>query len=212
MSPLFNTACARPHIVAGMTDDKKILDLLTLAAHTATDIVENASADDLERPTPSADWNGREIANHFVLWTAYALEKRGLREEMGEDLTGRDFVGEAGWQAEYEATLNRALAVWADPATFDGEIGTGGGAMAAREVAGMLLMEFVLHGWDLAKATGQDYVADPALGEGILAIVAPVAEMYRQYEGFGAAVEVPDDASALDKALALSGRDPNWTP
>lgn len=212
MSPFFKTPAARMHIVSAMTDDKKLLDLLTLAARAATDVVENVSADDLDRPTPSADWNGRELANHFVLWTAYALEKRGLREEMGEDLTGRDFVGEAGWQAEYAATLNHALEVWSDPATFEGEIGTGGGAMAAREVAGMLLLEFVLHGWDFAKATGQEYVADPALGEGVLAIVAPVAEMYRQYEGFGAAVEVPADASALDKALALSGRDPNWTP
>ncbi|HEY1177186.1 MAG TPA: TIGR03086 family protein, partial [Phytomonospora sp.] len=79
-------------------------------------------------------------------------------------------------------------------------------------IATMLLLETVLHGWDFAKATGRDYAPDPALGEGFLPLVEQWAEMYRQYDGFGAPVEVPADASALDRALALSGRDPNWMP
>ncbi|MEV0648871.1 TIGR03086 family metal-binding protein [Phytomonospora sp. NPDC050363] len=195
-----------------MSDDEKTFELLKLAGQAAGRVVGQVGEDDLDRPTPSADWSGRELANHFVLWTAYALEKRGLREDMGEDLTSRDFVAEPGWQAAYDEQLERALAVWSDPAVFEGEIGSGDGAMAARDTAVMLLMEFVLHGWDLAKATGGEYVADPALGEGVLPHVEKWAQMYRDYEGFAAPVEVPADASALDRALALSGRDPNWTP
>ena len=194
-----------------MSDDKKTYELLKLAAAEASRLVEGAGEIDFTRATPSPGWDVRELANHFVVWSAYALEKRGLREEMGDDLTGRDLVGEPGWQDAYAATMDRALAVWADPKTFEGQIGTGHSEMAAADIATMLLLETVLHGWDFAKATGQEYRADPALGEGVLPIVEQWAEMYRQYDGFGEPVTVPDDASALDKALALSGRDPNWT-
>ncbi|GIG65754.1 TIGR03086 family metal-binding protein [Phytomonospora endophytica] len=195
-----------------MSDDKKTHELLKLAAASASRVVAGAGEIDFGRPTPSPGWDVRELANHFIVWSAYALERRGLRQELGEDVTGRDFVGEADWRAEYETTMDHALEVWSDPKTFEGEIGTGHSAMAAGDIATMLLLETVLHSWDFAKATGQDYVTDPALGEGVLPLVEQWAEMYRQYDGFGEPVEVPAGASAMDRALALSGRDPNWTP
>jgi uncharacterized protein (TIGR03086 family) len=74
----------------------------------------------------------------------------------------------------------------------------------------MLLMETVLHGWDVAKATGQEYHADDAVAAALEDIVQAQAEMFRKYQGFADAVETSDDATAFDRALSLSGRDPNW--
>jgi uncharacterized protein (TIGR03086 family) len=74
----------------------------------------------------------------------------------------------------------------------------------------MLIMEMALHGWDVARATGQEYHAGDALAEVLEATVQAQAELFRKYQGFAGAVAVPDDAAAFDRALALSGRDPDW--
>jgi uncharacterized protein (TIGR03086 family) len=69
----------------------------------------------------------------------------------------------------------------------------------------------VLHGWDLAKATGQELTVDPDLAEAVHAGVIEFAEQGKDYGIFGDPVPVPDSASVLDRALAHSGRDPNWS-
>ena len=76
----------------------------------------------------------------------------------------------------------------------------------------MLIMEMVLHGWDVARATGQEYACDGAVAAAVLATVEQQAELFRKYQGFADAIEVPRDATAFDRALRLSGRDPNWKP
>jgi len=70
----------------------------------------------------------------------------------------------------------------------------------------------VLHGWDVAKATGQDYRCDDYVAQNVLKTVEAQGDLFRQYQGFAAVVPVPDDATAFDRALALSGRDPQWKP
>ncbi len=72
--------------------------------------------------------------------------------------------------------------------------------------------EMVLHGWDLAAATGQSYAVDDAAAAAALAAVEANADLFRQYKGFAEPVAVAAGASVLARALALSGRDPNWSP
>ena len=85
-----------------------------------------------------------------------------------------------------------------------------GDATPAADVGAMLLMEMVLHGWDVAKATGQEYHADDAVAEALLVTVEAQAELFRKYQGFADAVETAGNATAFDRALSLSGRDPDW--
>ena len=68
-----------------------------------------------------------------------------------------------------------------------------------------------MHGWDLAKATGQEYDADPVAVEVCVGFVASFGG--QAVDGlFGTPVDVPDDAPALDKLIGATGRDPGWTP
>src|SRR3984957_4244185 len=98
----------------------------------------------------------------------------------------------------------------AQPEAWAGDRNVRGSAMPAADIAAMLIMETVLHGWDVAKATGQDYQIDDALASNVLDTVQAQGDMFRQYQGFAAVVPVPGDATAFDRALALSGRDPGW--
>jgi uncharacterized protein (TIGR03086 family) len=75
-------------------------------------------------------------------------------------------------------------------------------------VAELLIAETVLHGWDLAVATGQEYHCDEATAAVVLRTVQAQAELFRQYQGFADVVPVPAGAAAFDQALATSGRDP----
>ena len=86
-----------------------------------------------------------------------------------------------------------------------------GSATPAADVAALNLAEMVLHGWDLAAATGQRYQVSDRAAAAALTAVAASAELFRQYKGFADPVELPAGAPALDQVLALSGRDPGWT-
>lgn len=165
----------------------------------------------LDAPTPCAEFDLRALVNHWVLYSSFGLECRAQRRPIPEELTGRDFAGEDGWAETYADQLERAVAVWKDPKVWEGEIDLGFMAMPASDVAAAILEEMAVHGWDVAAATGQEFRVSDALGELILQVVSGHAELYRQYDGFADPVTAPEGATAFDRALALSGRDPRWT-
>jgi uncharacterized protein (TIGR03086 family) len=185
---------------------------MTDAADAAARTVGNVDASQLGRPTPCADWDVRALLNHLIVWTSYSLEARAHGESVGQDLIDRDFAADPAFAAGYRAQLDRALTAWSEPATWDGSLNVMGSPTPAADVAALNIAEMVLHGWDLAAATGQAYtVSEPAAAAAMRAVEAN-AELFRQYKGFAEPVEVPQSASVLDRVLASSGRDPAWTP
>jgi uncharacterized protein (TIGR03086 family) len=183
---------------------------LTEAADAAARVVSGVSPEQFDGPTPCTDWDVRALMNHLILWTSYSLEQRAHGESVPEELMTTDFAAAPDFAAAYRAQLDRALAAWADPAAWDRKLDVMGTPMAAADVAAMNLMDMVLHAWDLAVATGQAYTLPEATAEVAARAVAANAELFRQYQGFAAPVAAPGDASALDQALAASGRDPRW--
>jgi uncharacterized protein (TIGR03086 family) len=168
--------------------------------------------DALAAATPCQDWDLRTLLNHTILWTSYSAERRAHGESVAEELMSRDFAAGPDYQADYAAQIGKAVQAWSDPAAWAGDIGVMGNATPAADVGAMLIMEMVLHGWDVARATGQDYVCDDAVAAALLETVQAQGEMFRKYEGFADIVAVPDDAPVFDRALALAGRDPQWKP
>ena len=77
----------------------------------------------------------------------------------------------------------------------------------------MILWEYQVHGWDLARATGQPWSPPAAAAEESLAFAPGMLTSDYQGDGkaFGNAVPVPGTAAPLDRLLGLSGRDPRWT-
>jgi uncharacterized protein (TIGR03086 family) len=90
-----------------------------------------------------------------------------------------------------------------------------GGIDLPGEVAGLVALdEVVVHGWDVAAASGQPFDCEPGLLQSTYEFVqASVAENPQGTPGmFGPPVPVPDDAPLLDRLIGLTGRDPSWRP
>ena len=72
--------------------------------------------------------------------------------------------------------------------------------------AGHRFLDVLVHGWDLAVATGQDYTLDPKLIERCRQIIEPQLEAFRSAGALGLEVAVPAGASAQTRFIALLGR------
>ncbi|MFB9482495.1 TIGR03086 family metal-binding protein [Streptomyces filamentosus] len=182
---------------------------LSVCTAEAARVTRGVTPEQLAEPSGCTGWTVRELADHLVLYTAHGLEHRALRTPLPDELVARAFTAETDWSERYAAQLDRALAAWAKPEAWEGDIDFGGGsAMPAREVVDMLVAEAALHGWDLARATDQDFTLPEDTAAYLLGVVERYAEMYREYEGFAAPIPAEDGATTLDRALAASGRKP----
>jgi uncharacterized protein (TIGR03086 family) len=179
------------------------------AAETARVVQNIPDTKSLDDPTGCGDWDLRTLLNHTILWTSYSAERRAHGESVAEDLMNKDFTADPGFRDDYAKQVRKAVDAWSTPAAWEGTRDMMGSATPATDIGAMLIMEMALHGWDVAKATGQQYHATHALAATLLDTVTQQAELFRKYQGFADPIQVADDASTFDKALALSGRDPN---
>src|ERR1700744_1252776 len=123
--------------------------LMAAAAAEAARVVAGAASTPLDSPTPCTDWDLRTLLNHTILWTAYSAERRAHGESVAEDLMSKDFTAEPGYVAAYQAQVDKAVAAWSQPEAWAGDRDVMGSAMPAADIAAMLVMETVLHGWDV---------------------------------------------------------------
>jgi uncharacterized protein (TIGR03086 family) len=185
---------------------------LTDAAGATALVVDSVTPAELGGPTPCGEWDVQALLNHVILWSSHSLERRAHGESVAPELMERDFAAAPDFASAYRAQLDRAVAAWADPAVWDRELDVMGAKTPAADVGALMIAELVLHGWDLAAATGQEYVVSDRAAEAALRAVEANAEMYRQYKGFADPVPTAADVPILDRVLALSGRDRAWTP
>ena len=198
-------------------------DTLTPAAavRAASDVAAIALAavtpDRLTAATPCRDYDVRALVDHLA-WGAVLSQRSATRTPFEHDwssLTPAPFLDGLPveqWAAAVPAELDTAADAWADPAAWEGETLLGTGPMHAAVAGPMMLAEFVLDGWDLARAIGARYDVPAELGEAVLAAVGPLAQMGRDGGWYGPEVPVSADAPAFDRALGLTGRDPGWRP
>jgi uncharacterized protein (TIGR03086 family) len=120
----------------------------------------------------------------------------------------------ADWRTRIPAQLDALAAAWADPSAWQGTTQAGVVTLPA-EVAGRIALdEVVLHGWDIARASGQPFDCDPRSLRACLEFLTgmyPADQLERREGIFGPVVEVPGDAPLVDRVVGFSGRDPAWT-
>jgi uncharacterized protein (TIGR03086 family) len=182
--------------------DFRELDRRTLAL--LDKIVATATPADLARPTPCAGWTLADLLRHQVSENhAFAT---AAREGSAPDWDGGD-LGDDPYAA-YQASVDDYLGAFADDAVLTRQIavntfGTFPGTIAAQ----MHLVDTVAHGWDLARTLGLPYEPDAEAVHAAMRMAELIPDEGREKNGsFAHSVDVPADASELDRFLARLGR------
>ncbi|GAA3006509.1 TIGR03086 family metal-binding protein [Streptomyces fulvorobeus] len=168
----------------------------------------------LDDPTPCPDYAVRELLAHVVgLATAFrdaARKEFGPTTDTSPDAALPVLGGD--WREALPRLLDELVTAWDSPAASQGMTRAGGVDLPG-EVAGLVaLNELVVHGWDLARSTGQEFRADEVDLRLSEALLTPAEGGPGSSDIFGPPVPVPAGAPLLDRVIALSGRRPDWRP
>jgi uncharacterized protein (TIGR03086 family) len=188
---------------------------LAPAAGQLADLVARVTDAELARPTPCPAYTLGDLIEHVgglaVAFTAAARKDTGRRADRAP--SGDAGQLEPGWRERIPRDLAALAAAWAEPGAWTGMTRIAGGEAPADVVGLSAADELVVHGWDLARATGRPYDCEPELldaAESFLAEFASPDAPAGPDVAFGPARPLPDDACSLDRVIALAGRDPRW--
>ena len=160
---------------------------------------------DLDRPSPCAGWTVRDLLDHAASGPRFfaAIARHDVTDVRPVE------IDESGaWQQALAADLDALVEAWRHPDAWHGETTVGELTFPNEQWAVIGYDEAVLHGWDLAVATGQSYRPSDEM----LDVVEPFLEETTS----GPPVEglwgppIDTDESRFARILGLSGRDPNW--
>ena len=187
------------------------------AARQLAALVRGVGPDMLDAATPCPDYCVGDLLDH-IDGLAQAFTWAATKESL--DLPDQTASGDAtrlgdDWSERIPSRVVALAAAWDDPAAWTGMTKAGPVELPG-EVGGLVALdEIVIHGWDLARATGQPFSIDDTSLEAVRTFVA-------QFSGpgtgggraglFGPELAIPDDAPLLDRVLGMTGRDPAWTP
>ncbi|SNR55911.1 TIGR03086 family metal-binding protein [Blastococcus mobilis] len=175
-----------------------------------TRVVAGVRDDQLGDPTPCEGTSVAALLDHLVGLTM-AFRLAAEKEEFAGGPSADAAHLAPDWRTRLPAQLAELSAAWRKPSAWEGTAEVAGVRMPAPAMAAVALNEVLVHGWDLAVATGQPYTADPAGVQACLEMVGDRSDPTAEPEGlFGPVVPVPDDAPAFDRLLGLTGRDPRW--
>jgi uncharacterized protein (TIGR03086 family) len=170
--------------------------------------------DHLSSPTPCPEWSVGDLLDH-LMGLSWAFTQAAQKT----DAPGTDSPPprpsaanlSSHWRSRLPVVLEELAIAWRAPTAWEGTARAGGVTLPATAIGSFAINELIMHGWDLARATGQEYAADPRILEQLIEFLSQGPR-----EGtpglFGPAVEIDDEAELLDQAVGLAGRNPHWRP
>lgn len=152
-------------------------------------------------------WTVRELVNHIVAGNDWAVELGSGKTiaEVGNRLDG-DVLGDDPLGA-YDRSSGPAAAVFRAPGAMEAPCAVSYGPVPGSVYCGHRFMDVLIHGWDVAKSTGQPTALPPDLVDACWAVLEPQIELLAGSGMFGTAISVPDDADPQARLLAVLGRE-----
>jgi uncharacterized protein (TIGR03086 family) len=138
------------------------------ALRWANGVVLGVDPATLDGPTPCPDYDVRTLLGHL----AATVDRARVIGEGGDPRTMPTVVSgvpDDGWADALAAAVEKMSAVWADDALLESPVTVPWGTVPGRAALWGYVNEALVHGWDLAVATGQDAEADPDLAEATFA-------------------------------------------
>lgn len=186
------------------------------AAQRMAELIRGVPDELLDAPTPCPAYTLGDLVDHVA---GFALAFTGAARKAPDESVSQGPSGDASrldadWRTRIPRDLVGLAEAWRDPSAWSGMTKAGGVELPG-DVAGVVALdELVVHGWDVARASGQAYDPDQQSLEVVHGFVAqfsdPGQEAARQGL-FGPVVEVPEGAPLLDRVIGLTGRDPAWS-
>ncbi len=195
-----------------MGEADRRMELLEGALAQTGSIIEAIRSDQAELSTPCSEWDVEALVIHLIGQDLrnFVAGARGLPVDW--QAPPEEIGGE--WSAAYERRANELTDAWRQ-VDLDQKLSVPGmGEVPITLRLDQHIADIVMHGWDLAKATGQQPDLEPALAEHALDWARTMLRPEHRGEdkAFGPEVEVPQDAPAYDRLAGWFGRDPAWHP
>ncbi len=189
---------------------------LTPATQRLADLVARVRDDELSGPTPCPAYTVGDLIEH-VGGLALAF-RAAAGKDIASPYVNRTPAGDAArlpadWRERIPADLAALAQAWAKPDAWTGMTRIAEQDAPAEMVGVTVADELVVHGWDVARATGQPYQPEPELVDAartFLGMFASPDAPAGPEVPFGPSRVLPGGAPALDQVLALAGRDPAW--
>jgi uncharacterized protein (TIGR03086 family) len=179
------------------------LDELT-CAETTLAVLEHVLRDldsaDLTKQTPCSEFDVAQLADHLI------RSLNIIGGAAGAQLPTRDT--DTPLEAQVADAALRVLETWRRRGA-EGMVDLNGRQVPAIMPIGILSLEFLVHAWDFAIATGREVIVSEPVSEYVLGIAGKVITPdARGYAGFDEPVATDPDARVLDRLIAFTGRQP----
>ena len=187
---------------------------LVQVTNLLTPLVEGTDTNQLDNETPCSDFRVRDLIGHFTFGRFLFAAGMSGDKARGDELLGSmpqqfgDVLGN-----DHHGTYQDASAQLETAVSGVGDLGETVslvfGDMPAGVALQMLSGDNLVHCWDLARSTGQEFNPPDDLVEASTEFFQGfITDDRRAGGGFGPEVQVSEDASALDRLLGLCGRTP----
>jgi len=160
-------------------------------------VLRGVAAADYHRPTVCTEFDITQLAEHLIGSVTFLGDAAGAKAVPADGSTLEARLA-APAQAMLEAWTVRGL---------DGTLKLGPNEMPAGLVLGIGSVEFLVHAWDFARATGQGLTVSDGLSQYVLDVAGQLITPEGRAGGsFAAPVEAGPDAGLLDRLIAFTGR------
>ena len=181
----------------------ELIDALGQAFDHANSVVGNVSKDQLDAPTPCAQWDLRTLLAHMT----------GVVANMGNGASGAELISipeyelEPDFVGQFRGETARTLGAW-KARGLDGEINIGRGSRPAPVMLTINVLDTTMHSWDVARASDQNAELPPALATNVLGLCQGfITDDLRQSAGFEPAIATKS-TNPTDQLAAFLGRRP----
>jgi uncharacterized protein (TIGR03086 family) len=173
-----------------------LLDLYRRASEWSGDKV--AGANDLEGSTPCSEWKVRDLLNHMLETQRYFASAGRGRSASPPGPTPPDTVGDKPAE-DFAQARSDVISVFSEEGVIE----------KTMPALGIAFADSLLHGWDVAKATGHDATMPAGLAEAAYAMIHGRFTDEQRQGVFGPEVSVSDEATPQQRLLAYTGRTPD---
>jgi uncharacterized protein (TIGR03086 family) len=189
-----------------MAMDVDLPEVHARSLDVARSFVARVAGDQWGTTSLCADWTVRELVNHIVTGNWWAMELAGGKTiaEVGNRYDG-DVLGDDPLGA-YTSSAAAAAAVFRAPGAMDAPCAVSYGPVPGSVYCGHRIIDILIHGWDVARSTGQPSELPPDLVDACWAVVEPQLDLFAASGVFGETLDVPDGADRQTQLLAVLGR------